>query len=112
MFSDKISDIYEWYFSHVGEMSNIFNKFIVVEDNNIKLAIIIFNYYFNEQGKKEVSINPIIVNPILINQGIGQKIIKELITIKCKIYYIQPNYIYAGINANNLTSKKIFEKID
>ena len=108
LFDEKVSEIYEWYCTHVGEMSNIFDKIIVVEDNNIKLAIIVFNYYFDQEMKKVAGINPILINPSYINRGLGRKIIKEIINLNCDICNMKPDYIYAGIDVGNIPSQKIF----
>lgn len=109
LFGKKLSEIYEWYCTHICEMSNIFDKIIVVEENNIKLAIIIFNYYYDQEMKKVAGINPILINPLYINRGLGKKIIREIISLNCNICNMKPDYIYAGIDVDNIPSKKIFE---
>lgn len=108
LFDEKVTEIYEWYCTHIGEMSNIFDKIIVVEENNIKLAIIVFNYYFDQEMKKVAGINPILINPLYINRGLGKKIIREIISLNCDICNMKPDYIYAGIDVGNIPSQKIF----
>lgn len=110
LFSEKPSEIYDWYISHVGEMSDIFDKIIVVTDGSIKIAFIVFNYFHDEDGKRVCGINPILVNPKYINQGFGKRIIKEIIERKCEMFDMKPDYIYAGIDNDNLICKRMFEK--
>ena len=68
-------------------MGSIFDKVIVVEEGSLKVAVIVVNYYIDEKGNKKVlGINPILVNPKLINKGYGKRIIKYLIDIKGRIF--------------------------
>ena len=93
-------------------MVSIFDKVIVVEEDSLKVAVIVVNYYIDEKDNKKVlGINPILVNPKFINKGYGKRIIKYLIDIKGKIFSMTPDKIYAGIDIDNIRCKHLFEKL-
>ena len=93
-------------------MGSIFDRVIVVEDDSLKVAVIVVNYFIDEKDNKKVlGINPILVNPKLINKGYGKRIIKYLIDIKGKIFDMLPDKIYAGIDVNNIRCKHSFESL-
>ena len=91
-------------------MGSIFDKVIVVEEDSLKVAVIVVNYFIDEKDNKKVlGINPILVNPKLINKGYGKRIIKYLIDIKGRIFDMLPEKIYAGIDIDNMRCKHLFE---
>lgn len=93
-------------------MGSIFDKVIVVEDDDLKVAVIVINYYIGEKDNKKVlGINPILVNPKLINKGYGKRIIKYLIDIKGRIFDMLPDKMYAGIDVRNIRCRHLFEKL-
>ena len=93
-------------------MGSIFDKVIVVEEDSLKVAIIVINYFEDEKDNKKVlGINPILVNPIYINKGYGKRIIKHLIDIKGKIFNMLPDKMYAGIDIDNIRCKHLFESL-
>ena len=108
LFNETISDIYNWYNLHPMEMSNICDKCVVVECDNIKIAFIVFNY-FEKDNRKVLGINPVVINPKYINKGFGKRIISDLIIKKGNILDLHPDCIYAGIDNNNLICKHVFE---
>lgn len=58
------------------QMGSIFDKVIVVEEDSLKIAVIVVNYFIDElYNKKVLGINPILVNPNLIDKGYCKKII-------------------------------------
>lgn len=112
LFDETISQIYNSYIENPYQMGSIFDKVIVVEDDSLKVAVIIVNYFIDEQDNKKVlGINPILVNPKLINKGYGKRIIKYLIDIKGRIFDMLPDKMYAGIDVNNIRCKHLFEKL-
>ena len=112
LFNETISQIYNSYIANPDQMGSIFDKVIVVELDSLKIAVIVVNYFIDEKDNKKVlGINPILVNPKLINKGYGQRIIKYLIDIKGKIFDMLPAKIYAGIDVNNIRCKHLFEKL-
>ena len=112
LFDETISQIYNSYMENPDQMGSIFDQVIVVEEDNLKVAVIVVNYFIDEKDNKKVlGINPILVNPKLINQGYGKRIIKYLIDIKGKIFDMLPNKIYAGIDIDNIRCKHLFEKL-
>ena len=112
LFNETISQIYNSYIENPDQMGSIFDRVIVVEDDSLKVAVIVVNYFIDEKDNKKVlGINPILVNPKLINKGYGKRIIKYLIDIKGKIFDMLPDKIYAGIDVNNIRCKHSFESL-
>lgn len=113
LFNETISQIYNWYIEKPNQMGSIFDKVVVVEEDSLKVAIIVINYFENEKDNKKVlGINPILVNPRYINQGYGRKIIQYLIDIKGKVFDMVPNKMYAGIDIDNIRCKHLFESLE
>ena len=112
LFNETISQIYNSYIENPDQMGSIFDKVIVVEEDSLKVAVIVVNYFIDElDNKKVLGINPILVNPKLINKGYGKRIIKYWIDIKGRIFDMLPAKIYAGIDENNIRCKHLFESL-
>ena len=112
LFDETISQIYNSYIENPDQIGSIFDKVIVVEEDSLKVAVIVVNYYIDENDNKKVlGINPILVNPKFINKGYGKRIIKCLIDIKGRIFNMTPDKIYAGIDIDNIRCKHLFEKL-
>lgn len=112
LFDETISQIYNSYIENPEQMGSIFDKVIVVEEGSLKVAVIVVNYFIDEKDNKKVlGINPILVNPKIINKGYGKRIIKYLIDIKGRIFDMLPAKIYAGIDVNNIRCKHLFERL-
>ena len=112
LFDETISQIYNSYIENPDQMCSIFDRVIVVEDDSLKVAVIVVNYFIDEKDNKKVlGINPILVNPKLINKGYGKRIIKYLIDIKGRIFDMLPTKIYAGIDVTNIRCKHLFKKL-
>lgn len=112
LFNETISQIYNSYIENPDQMGSIFDKVIVVEEDSLKVAVIVVNYFIDEKDNKKVlGINPILVNPKLINKGYGKRIIKYLIDVKGIIFNMTPDKIYAGIDVTNIRCKHLFEKL-
>lgn len=112
LFSETISQVYNSYIENPDQMGSIFDKVIVVEEDKLKIAVIVVNYFIDEKDDKKVlGINPILVNPKYINKGYGKRIIKHLIDIKGKIFNMLPDKMYAGIDVTNMRCKHLFEKL-
>ena len=112
LFDETISQIYNSYIENPDQMGSIFDKVIVVEEDTLKVALIVVNYFIDEKDNKKVlGINPILVNPKLISKGYGKRIVKYLIDIKGRIFDMSPDKIYAGIDVNNIRCKNMFEKL-
>ena len=110
LFNETISQIYNSYIENPDQMGSIFDKVIVVEEGSLKVAVIVVNYFIDEKDNKKVlGINPILVNPKLIDKGYGKRIIKYLIDIKGRIFNMLPAKIYAGIDVTNIRCKYLFE---
>ena len=112
LFDETVSQIYNSYIENPNRMGSIFDKVIVVEEDSLKVAVIVVNYFMDElDNKKVLGINPILVNPKLINKGYGKRIIKYLIDIKGRIFDMTPDKVYAGIDITNIRCKNLFEKL-
>ena len=112
LFDETISQIYNSYIENPDQMGSIFDKVIVVEEDSLKVAVIVVNYFIDEKNNKKVlGINPILVNPKLINKGYGKRIVKYLIDIKGRIFDMLPDKMYAGIDDENIRCKHLFESL-
>ena len=112
LFNETISQIYNSYIENPDQMGSIFDKVIVVEEDSLKVAVIVVNYFIDEKDNKKVlGINPILVNPKFINKGYGKRIIKYLIDIKGRIFDMWPDKMYAGIDIDNIRCKHLFESL-
>ena len=112
LFDETISQIYNSYIENPDQMGSIFDKVIVVEEGNLKVAVIVVNYFIDEKNNKKVlGINPILINPKFINKGYGKKIIKHLINIKGRSFDMLPDKMYAGIDIDNKRCKHLFESM-
>lgn len=110
LFDETISQIYNSYIENPDQMGSIFDKVIVVEEDYLKVAVIVVNYFIDEKDNKKVlGINQILVNPKFINKGYGKRIIKYLIDIKGRIFDMLPDKRYAGIDVDNMRCKHLFE---
>ena len=113
LFDERISELYQWYIDNPDQTGSIFDRIVVVEENDLKVAVIVINYFESERDNKKVlGINPILVNPKYINNGYGRRIIQHLINIKCRIFEMLPDRIYAGIDVDNLRCKHLFESLE
>ena len=110
LFDETISQIYNSHIENSDQMGSIFDKVIVVEEDSLKVAVIVVNYFIDEKDNKKVlGINPILVNPKLINKCYGKRIIKYLIDIKGRVFDMLPDKMYAGIDVTNIRWKYLFE---
>ena len=113
LFNESISKLYQWYIDNPDQTGSIFDKIVVVEEDDFKVAIIVINYFESERDNKIVlGINPILINPKYINKGYGRKIIQYLINNKGRIFGMLPDRIYAGIDVENLRCKHLFESLE
>ena len=63
LFDETISQIYNSYIENPDQLGSIFDKVIVVEEDSLKVAVIVVNYFMDElDNKKVLGINPILVN--------------------------------------------------
>lgn len=112
LFNESISQLYQSYVDNPKQMGSIFDKIVVVEEDELKVAFIVINYFEAERDNKMVlGITPILVNPIFIDKGYGRKIIQNLIDCKGRIFGMLPDRIYAGIDIENLRCKHLFESL-
>ena len=112
LFNETISQIYNRYIDNPDQTGSIYDRIFVVEEDELKAAVIVINYFESERDNKKVlGINPILINPKYINNGYGRRIIQHLINRKGRIFEMLPDRIYAGIDVNNLRCKHLFESL-
>lgn len=113
LFDESISKLYQWYVENLDQTGSVFDRIIVVEEDDLKVAVIVINYFESERDNKKVlGINPILVNHIFINRGYGKRIVKHLIDCNGRIFEMVPDRIYAGIDVDNLRCKHLFESLE
>ena len=113
LFDESISKLHQWYIDNQDQTGSIFDRIVVVEEDDLKIDIIVINYFESERDNKIVlGINPILINPKYINKGYGRKIIQNLIDCKGRIFGMLPDRIYAGIDIDNLRCKHLFESLE
>ncbi|MDD2492952.1 MAG: GNAT family N-acetyltransferase [Bacilli bacterium] len=112
LFDESISKLHQWYIDNPDQTGSIFDRIVVVEEDDLKVAVIVINYFESERDNKKVlGINPILINPKYINKGYGRRIIQHLINRKGRIFEMLPDRIYAGIDVDNLRCKHLFESL-
>jgi len=109
LFNETISCLYNSYIQNPNQMGSIFDRIVVAIENDLKIAFLVINY-FEDNNKKVLGINPLLVNPKYINKGYGTDVIKTIINQKGKMFGMNPDKLYAGIDINNIPSKSLFEK--
>lgn len=113
LFDESISKLHQWYIDNPDQTGSIYDRIVVVEEGDLKVAVIVINYFESERDNKKVlGINPILINPKFINKGYGRKIIQNLIDCKGNIFEMLPDRIYAGIDVDNLRCKHLFESLE
>lgn len=53
LFNETISQIYNSYIENPVQMGSIFDKVIVVEEDLLKVAVIVVNYFIDEKDNKK-----------------------------------------------------------
>lgn len=108
-YDEPISESYQYFLDNPFDMANIKSFIKVFEHNDISYGIAMFHYY-KEEGKCYLAINPIIINPEFINQGLGTKIMK-LITLRAEeIVEGQVDIVKGDVEEENIASIRILEK--
>ena len=54
LFDETISQIYNSYIENPDQMGSIFDKVIVVEEDSLKIAVIVVNYFMDDKDNKKV----------------------------------------------------------
>ncbi len=76
LFNEPISDFYNHICTYPHDLANVKSFIKVFKNTNNILGVVVFHYYVDEVYY--LRINPLIVNPSLMNQGIGKNILKEI----------------------------------
>lgn len=109
-YNEPISKTYQYFLEHPYDMANIKSFIKLFLNEGVVYGIVVFHYY-NENGKFYIGVNPIIINPGLLSQGIGTKILKEIIIQADKITEGYIDIIKADTEETNIASIKMFEKV-
>ncbi len=110
-YNETISETYEYFINNPFDMANIKSFIKIFEKNNIFYGIVIFHYYV-EKNIYYLGINPIIVNPNLMNKGIGTQIIQQIINEAKEIANGQVHFLRVNIEEKNIVSLKLIKKFD
>lgn len=106
MFNEKLSKTAEWYKNNkLGDLKDFIK---VVLFNGEIVAYVILNLCKIEGDKKQLGINPIVINPKMVSKGIGTKVLQEFIGNYDIIIKQRVDILYAGIDEDNKKSKKLF----
>ncbi|NLB48615.1 MAG: GNAT family N-acetyltransferase [Erysipelotrichia bacterium] len=108
-YHEPISETYQYFLDNPFDMANIKSFIKVFERDGISYAVTIFHYY-NDNDKYYLAINPIIINPKLINQGIGTIVLKLIVLKAKKIAEGKVDIIKGDTEKTNVASLRIFEK--
>ncbi len=82
---------------------------VVLLDNELIAYVVIQYYEYNDI--KEVSFNPIVINPKFHNQGFGKRVIQYIIEHIKEIVNGEVNRFDATISEQNIISKKLFTSL-
>lgn len=108
-YNEPLSETYKYFLDNPFDMANIKSFIKVFEYDDISYGVTVFHYY-KESDKYYLAINPIIINPIFINQGIGTKILKEIILKAEKLTSGNVDIVKGDSEKTNIASIKILEK--
>ncbi len=104
MFNEPLSNSYDYYYNQ-QKTKDV--RILIVKAKSKYIAFVIC-CFFQEDGKNVLGINPIVVNPQLLNKGYGHKILNELLNHTKEITGWDIDKYYAGIDIGNTASKKLF----
>lgn len=77
-FNEPISTNYKYILNNPYEMANIKSFIKVFKSDKTIVGVAVFHYY-NDNNKYYLGINPIVVNPDMMNKGIGKSILNQII---------------------------------
>ena len=90
-------------------MANIKSFIKVFEYNGEAYSVVMFHYY-KEDNEYCLAINPIIINPKFIAQGIGTKILKLIVLKAEDIVEWRVDIVKGDVEKENVASIRILEK--
>ena len=53
LFDESISQLHQWYIDNPDQTGSIFDKIVVVEEDDLKVAVIVINYFESERDNKK-----------------------------------------------------------
>lgn len=108
-YNEPISNTYKYFLDNPFDMANIKTFLKVFEHDHEFYGVAVFHYY-KEEEKFYLAINPIVINPKFINQGIGTKILKQIVENVRQISGGHVDIIKGDTEESNLASIRILEK--
>ena len=109
-FNEPISKNHKYILNKPYEMANIKSFIKVFKSDETIVGVVVFHYYI-ENEKYYLCINPIVVNPDIMNQGIGKSMLTQIIKNSKIICGGEVNYIKALSEEENIASIKLFEAV-
>lgn len=110
LFNEPISEFYHYILASPYDLANIKSFIKVFKDNDNILGVVVFHYYVIEDIYY-LGINPLVVNPSLMNLGIGKNILTEIIKNLTTIINTKVDYLVADIEKTNDISIKLFMSV-
>ena len=101
MFNEPLSNSYDYYYNQ-QKTKDV--RILIVKAKSKYIAFVIC-CFFQEDGKNVLGINPIVVNPQLLNKGYGHRILNELLNHTKEITGWNIDKYYAGIDIGNIAVK-------
>ncbi len=108
-FNEPISTNYNYILNNPYEMANIKSFIKVFKSDKTIVGVVVFHYY-NDNDKFYLGINPLVVNPDMMNRGIGKSILNQIIKNSKIICGGEVNYIKALSEKKNIVSLKLLER--
>ncbi|MGI6359997.1 MAG: GNAT family N-acetyltransferase [Acholeplasmatales bacterium] len=108
LFNEPLSDFYKHILDNPNDLANIKSFIKVFKDSDNILGVVVFHYYV-DANIYYLGINPLIVNPSLMNKRIGTNILKIIVKELKRIFNDKVDFIVAKIDETNHISIKLFE---
>ncbi|MDD4090462.1 MAG: GNAT family N-acetyltransferase [Acholeplasmataceae bacterium] len=109
-FNEPISTNYKYILNNPYEMANIKSFIKVFKSDETIVGVVVFHYYTDNE-KYYLGINPIVVNPDMVNQGVGKSMLNQIIKNSKIICGGEVNYIKALSEEKNIASIKLLETV-
>lgn len=107
LYDEPLSSFYNHFQENPFDMANIRSFIKVVEGDKDILGAVVFHYYLEDE-KYYLTINPIVINPLKMNQGIGTNILRYIIKEAREIADGKVDYLRCNLNMSNEASIRLF----
>lgn len=111
LYGDTFLMMVDWYEKNPDDPISNFKDFIyVIENGHQIIGFVVCNVScINE--KYVSNLNPIVVNPNILNKGVGYQIVQELISDANRLLEKDIAYFLVMIDCSNSISRRLFEKV-